>query len=506
MPPAESENASSPLGQTATAAPATATEAPALPHDGPSRRARDLKGRDLTQGSIPRNLWWLAWPQVVEGVFNVTDQLLDIFWAGLIGTSTIAGVGTAQTFKQLVMSGRMGLDTAMRAQVARAIGAKNFRLANHLALQGFTLSASFSLALAIVGVLLTVPLLRMLGLGQDVIDAGANYLRLQFVAAAAFSFRQMGGAALQAAGNAIIPLKATTLTRATHILLSPFLIFGWLGLPEMGIPGAALADVLAQVLGAVWNFRALFTGQSHLHLSVREYRLDPPVLLRTTKIGLPASVTGMERSIAQLVVLGIVATFGTLAVAAFSLTRRAENLAHLGAQGMGGATGVLVGQNLGAGSPDRARKTVYWAVGYVSMLAAITAALMFVFANPLMRVFTRNPDLVPLAASWLRILVISYLFLGLGQVFMQSFNTAGDTLAPMLITLMCIWGVQQPLAMMLSGESFHLGAFGLSVVVPIVAHLGQFGIAWAMSMSGLVRIALYVPYFFWGPWMKKRVI
>ncbi|MBI4201565.1 MAG: MATE family efflux transporter [Chloroflexi bacterium] len=467
---------------------------------------RRLRGRDLTTGSIPRNLWWLAWPQVVEGVLNVLDQLLDIFWAGIIGTSTIAGVGTAQTYKQLVMSGRMGFDTAMRAQVSRAIGAKNPALANHLALQGFTLSAGFSIAVAVAGVLLTIPLLRMLGLGQDVIDAGANYLRLQFVAAAAFAFRQMGGAALQASGNAIIPLRATTLTRVTHIVLSPFLIFGWLGLPAMGIPGAGLADVLAQLLGAAWNFRALFTGQSQLHLSMRGYRLDPPVLWRTTKLGLPASVTGMERSIAQLVVVGIVATFGTLAVAAFSLTRRAENLAHLGAQGMGGATGVLVGQNLGAGKPDRAVKTVYWAVGYVSALALLTAVLMFVFAAPLMKVFTRNADLVPLATDWLRILVVSYLFLGVGQVFAQSFNTAGDTFAPMLITLLAIWGVQQPLALLLSGQSLHLGLFGLSLTMPSIGHLGQFGIAWAISIAGFVRVAVYIPYFLWGPWMKKRVI
>ncbi|MBI4310138.1 MAG: MATE family efflux transporter [Chloroflexi bacterium] len=464
------------------------------------------RGRDLTQGSIPKNLWWLAWPQVVEGVLNVVDQLVDIIWAGLISISAIAGVGIAQTYRQLVMTGRMGLDTAMSAQVSRAIGAKNDALANHLALQGFTLSAAFSTVVGLTGAILTVPLMRLLGLGDDIIDTASFYLRIQFLGVIALAFRQMSGAALQAAGNAVIPLKATTLTRLTHIALSPFLIFGWLGMPELGIAGAALADVLAQFLGAAWNFWALFTGQSRLHLNLRSYRLDPLVLWRTAKLGGPASVTGMERSIAQLVVVGIVAGFGTVGIAAFSLTRRAENLAHLGAGGLARASGVLVGQNLGAGSPDRAKKTVVWALGYVATMAFITAGLMYVFAVPILKIFTRDPALVPVATDWLRILVISYLFLGTGQVFAQSFNTAGDTIAPMLVTLFSIWGVQQSLALMLTGESHTVAILGIVFTLPVLAHMGQLGVAWAISIAMAVRTALYVPYFLWGPWLKKRVI
>ena len=111
-------------------------------------------GRDLTQGSIPRNLWWLAWPQVVESVLNVVDQMADLVWAGIISASAIAGVGIAQSYKQLVMTGRMGLDTAMRAMISRAVGAGDMRMANHAALQGFTVSVGFSLLMVITGVLI----------------------------------------------------------------------------------------------------------------------------------------------------------------------------------------------------------------------------------------------------------------------------------------------------------------------------------------------------------------
>ena len=166
---------------------------------------------------------------MVENVLNVVDQLADLVWAGFISVSTIAGVGIGQSYKQLVMTGRLGLDTALRATVSRAIGAGNPALANHFALQGFTLSAGYSLIMVLIGVFLTVPLMRVLGLSEDIIDSGSLYLRIQFIGTGAMAFRQTSGSALVASGDAITPMKATMLTRVTHIALTPFLIFGVAG-------------------------------------------------------------------------------------------------------------------------------------------------------------------------------------------------------------------------------------------------------------------------------------
>lgn len=495
------------LPQRATPAQAAPPLTPTGEGDGrTSPGASHVKGRDLTTGSIPKNLWWLAWPQMVESVLNVVDQIIDLVWAGLISVGAIAGVGIAQTYRQLVMTGRMGLDTAMRAQVARAIGAGDTRLANHIALQGFTLSGGFSLVVGLSGALFTVPLMEVLGLGQDIIDSASFYLRIQFLSVIGVAFRQMGGAALQAAGDAITPMKATTLTRAVHIFLSPFLIFGWLFFPEMGIAGAALADVIAQFTGSTWNFAVLFRGNARLHLTLKGYRPDPPILLRTIKVGLPASVTGMERSTAQLVLVALVANFGTLALAAFSLTRRVENLAQLGGGGLGQASGVLVGQNLGAGRPDRARKTVVWALGYAAALAGTLTLLLIIFAPFVVRGFTRDVELAPLGVDWLRILALSVFCLGAGQVFAQSFNTAGATVIPMMVSLVSFWFIEVPLAIMLAGTAIPIGLFGMTVTLPTLAHWGQFGIAWAITIAMLIRLLAFVPFFLGDAWLRKRVI
>jgi Na+-driven multidrug efflux pump len=208
----------------------------------------------LTTGSIAKNLWFLAWPQVVEGVLNVVDQMADLFWAGRgFGSRAIAGIGVAQTYTGMAMTGRMGIDTAMRAMVSRAVGAGDVALANHVALQAFTLSGAFSLLMVLVGVFLTEPLLRLLGVSDAVVAQGAMYMRVQFIGQGTTAFRMMAGAALQASGDTLTPMKATAVTRVAHIGLAPLLAFGWLFFPNLGLTGLALANVLAQFLGVLMN-------------------------------------------------------------------------------------------------------------------------------------------------------------------------------------------------------------------------------------------------------------
>jgi putative MATE family efflux protein len=452
------------------------------------RRRSEFVDRNLTEGSIPKNLAHLAWPQVVESVLNVADQLADLVWAGRLGTESVAGLGVAQTYVQVARTGRQGLDTAMRAMVSRAIGAGDVDRANHVTLQAFTLSGGFSVLMALVGVFLTVPLLQLMGIPQGVIDAGADYMRVNFIGTGAVALRMMSGAALQASGDTLTPMKATMVSRILHVALSPAFVFGWVFFPEWGLVGTAVANTLAQGVGVAMNFSALFRGTSRLHLTLTGYKPDFDVLWRLTKMGLPASVTAAERAFAQLILVGLVAPYGATTLAAFSLTRRIEMLSHVGAGGIGQSTGVMVGQNLGAGNPDRARKSVLWGLVYVNVSTFIACALMFAFPREFLSFFNDDPALLDIAVTWLKIQVVGYLVMGMGMVFMQSYNTAGDTFVPMIVTLVSIWGVQQPLAVFLP----DLG-------------LGQYGIAWAVVAAMAMRLLIYVPYFFSDRWERVRL-
>ena len=428
---------------------------------------------------------------MVEGVFNALDQMADLFWAArVLGFRAIGGIGVAQAYAHLITMARTGLDVAMQAMVSRAVGADRMDLANHIALQAFTLTALVAVVMAGLGVVLTQSLLSILAISDEVILTSVLYLQFQFVGSAVQGFRMSTGAALQASGDALTPMKATLLARVTHLVLSPFLIFGWLGMPDMGIAGAAVANIAAQSLGVGWNVHALFAGTSRLHLTLRGYQLDLPLIWRLVKIGAPASGTQLERALSELVLVRMVTPFGDVALAAYSLTRRLERFTHFGSMGLGRASGILVGQSLGAGQPDRARSTVRWAVGYVLAIRGVAGVTLFLFPAFFISIFSQDASFLEVAIVWIQIQALAGILLGGGQVLQQSFNVAGDTLAPLLVTFISMWVLEIP------------GAFVLSRFTP----LEQYGIPVAIAVSMLARVLLYASYYPTGRWMRIKVI
>jgi putative MATE family efflux protein len=458
---------------------------------GPGRpnNRQSWQDRDLTSGSIPKNLWGMAWPQSVEGVLRVVDQMLDLVWAGFLGTPHIAGIGVAQQYTQMAWTARMGVDTAQRAMVSRAIGMGNVALAQLAVFQAATVTAGFWVIIASIGIFFTEPMLQLLGVSDSVIDKAVPYMRVQFAGQGFMGFQQLFAHALMASGDPITPMKAHIVSRVTHGILSPLLVFGLWVFPELGITGAAVAAATGNAAALGICTFVLFTGRSRLHLKWSEYRIDARLIAQILRLGGPAVINGVERSLSQLILVRFVTPFGDNALAAFTLSRRVEMFANLGSQGFGQASGIIVGQNLGAGNPTRAKQTIYWALGYVLTIKTLLTVLLFVFPELFLSLFTRDEELLGIAATWVRIQCIGHLFMGSGNVFMQSFQTAGATVYPMIVTLIALWVVELPLAYLLSDP---LG-------------MGQYGIAWAVTIAMLVRPFFHVPYFLSGRWMKAKV-
>ena len=274
--------------------------------------------------------------------------------------------------------------------------------------------------------------------------------------------------------------------------VSPFLIFGW-GVPAMGIAGSAAGFAIAQVVGVGMTMYALIGPHSRFKLKLRNPKPDWPMLWRMVRLGAPASVTSGERSLAQLLLIGIVAPFGDFPIAAYAVIQRLQSFVNLAQDGVAQAAGVLANQNIGAGRVDRARTTVHWAIGYTAMMTTILGVTLFFFPEPVLRIFTRDEGLVAAAVPWVRIMTMGFLFMGIGDVLMYVMNTSGDTLVPMAISLSTVWLVQQPLALVLSGRTASWAPFGLDL--PTVEGLADLGVAWAMVLALVVRLCLYLPYF-----------
>jgi len=445
--------------------------------------------RDWTKGSIMRNLLLLSWPIIVGNSLNILGPVIDMVWVGKLGAASIAGVGIASIAVMLVTSARMGLTTGTRAIIARFIGAGDAKGSNHIAQQAFVISGSYVVVMASIGIFLAEPILNIFGLEADVVAEGTAYMRIMFIGSIAMSFRMMAEGIMQASGDTVTPMRIIVFFRLFHAFLCPFLVFGWWIFPRLGVSGAALTNVISQSLGTAIGLWILFSGRTRLRLTMRNFRLDPGVIWRIVKIGIPAAIMTMERTFGDLVLVWFMAPFGTLAVAGHALIQRIQAVLRMPCMGFGAGAGVLAGQNLGAGQPERAEKGGWLAAGIAEVFTFIASIVILVWAESIISIFNSEPDMVKLASVFLRIHAAGYIVMGLSFVLQHCISGAGDTLPPMLITLLNFWLVQIPLVFFL----------------PQFTNLGVYGVRWAMVAGMLVGAVAYITYFRLGRWKRKKV-
>ena len=204
---------------------------------------------------------------------------------------------------------------------------------------------------------------------------------------------------------------------------------------------------------------------------------------------MPASITGIERNFGQLAITWFVVPFGTAAVAAHSVIQRVEQFVQMPGQGFGQASGIMAAQNLGAQQPERAEKTGWLGATLYSGIMVIVGTMLFFWAEEVIRIFNSEPELVRIAAAFIRIQIIAYLFNGFAVVLQQCLTTTGDTVVPAMVVLFSIFAVQIPLAYFMTR---HTG-------------LGVNGTRWAIVISTAATAAAYLTYFKLGKWKHKKL-
>lgn len=426
---------------------------------------------------------------LVSSTINTMGPTVDMIWVGTLGSSSIAGVGVSGLAVQVVNSLIQGLFTGTIAMVARFIGAKDEYNANRVAQQAFIIGGCFSLLTAVIGIFMAETILTWLGVAPSVVVEGAAYLRILFVGMVTMSALQVAQSIMQASGDTMTPMKIGISYRLFQIALCPALVFGLGFIPAMGVKGAALSNVIAQGLGGVAALWVLFTGRTRLKVTMRNFYLDRNLIWRTVKIGIPASITSVERNFAALVLVILITPFGTIAVAAHTLAQRIDQFVQMFSMALGTPAGVLAGQNLGAGRPERASKTGWQAVGISTGVAIIMSVVIWFWVESIIRIFSREPDLVYTTAVFLRIEIVAYIVWGAVITLTQVLNAVGDTLVTMLTNMITIWMVQMPLAYFL----------------PRITGLGVYGIRWGMVCGIVGRSIIYPVYFKLGRWKHRNI-
>jgi Na+-driven multidrug efflux pump len=257
----------------------------------------------------------------------------------------------------------------------------------------------------------------------------------------------------------------------------------------MGVVGAALTNLITQGMGLVIGFWILFSGRSRLHLTLKDLAIDLSMVWRIVRIGIPVVITGMQRSLGDIVIMWLISPFGTVAVAAHTISMRVMMFAMMPAMGFGTGAGVLAGQNLGAGQSDRAEKSAWMAAGVVQGWLLCSCVVILLWAEGLIGIFGPEESVVKMGADFLRIATAGFLLFGLEPVLFSVLSTIGDTIPPMLVTVMNFWVLQVPLA------------YCLSKFTPY----GIYGVRWGM-VAGMLGAAIALAiYFRTGRWKRKQV-
>jgi|ERR1044071_4350726 putative MATE family efflux protein len=450
-----------------------------------------LKGarQDFTEVPIRRAILLLAVPMILEMSMESLFVVVDIFWVSRLGAEAVATVGLTEAMLTLIYTVAMGLGIGATATVARRIGEKEPERAARSAVQVILIGVSLAIPIGIAGALLAPKLLGLMGASDQLIERGKGYTSVMLGGNATILLLFLGNAIFRGAGDAAIAMRVLWLANGLNILLGPCFIFGLGPFPQLGVKGAAIATNLGRGTGVVYLLYRLWRGGAHIRVERRHVGIDLSTMAGVFRI----SATGMFQMLvgmtSWLALVRILSSFGSAALAGYTIAIRIVIFALLPSWGLSNAAATLVGQNLGAGKPGRAEQAVWLAGFYNMMFLGVIGAGFVLFASPLIGAFTKEIEVVPIGVSCLRTVSLGFLFYAYGMVMGQAFNGAGAVWTPTLINLFCFWLWQLPLAYVLA-HVFSRGPGGLFAAITI---------AW--STYAVVSAVIFRR----GGWKRKKV-
>ena len=456
---------------------------------GAIREAIRGSDRDFTEGDLRRAIFLLAIPMVLEMAMESLFAVVDVFWVAHLGANAMATVGLTESVLTLVYCGAMGLSMAATAMVARRIGEKDAEGAAVAAVQGLLVGIVASVIVAIAGAAFAPRLLGFMGASSDLIAGGGQFASIMLASSVSIVLLFLTNGVFRGAGDAAIAMRVLWLSNFINLALDPCLIFGLGPFPELGLAGAAVSTTIGRSVGVVFQLWILFSGRSRVKILARQLRVNRNVMKRLVRVALNGMFQYGVGQISWLVLVRLVSTFGSTAVAGYTVSIRIILFVILPSWGLSGAAATLVGQNLGAQKPERAERSV-WMTGFYNMLFLGAVAVVFVvFPEPIIRIFTDDPAVVPVGVDCLRILSYGNLAYAYGMVMVQSFNGAGDTFTPTMVNIFGYWLFQIPVAYVLASRT-SLGPAGVFASIPL-----------AETAIAIVGVLLFRQ----GRWKQKRI-
>ena len=444
---------------------------------------------DYTTAPVGRAVILLAVPMVVEMAMESIFAVADVFWVAHLGADAVATVGLTESMLTIIYTAAMGLSIGATALVARRTGEQDPEGASLAAGQSILLGVFVAAAIALAAGPNAGALLRLMGASPELIAHNSGFTTIMLSGNATVLLLFLLNAVFRGAGDAAIAMRVLVLGNLLNIALGPCFIFGLGPFPEMGVAGAAVATNIGRGTAVLYQIVTIASGRGRVHVGWRHLRLDFRTMASVLRLSGLGTVQILIGTASYVGLVRILSVFGSNALAGYTIGMRVILFALLPAFGVSNAAATMVGQNLGAGRPDRAEQAVWTATRYnMNFLGGV--GVIFLLAAPLITgLFTGDPLVQPYAIACLRIVSLGFVFYAAGMVLTQSFNGAGDTWTPTYINLFVFWLWEIPLAWFLSTQA-GLGARGVFIALTV-----------AYSTLAVVSAILFRR----GAWKTRRV-
>ncbi len=444
---------------------------------------------NITEGSISRQIFRLAWPAVGAMFLRTANSIADAVWVGRLGASEMASVISSMFVIWIMFSVFEIVWTGAVAVLSRFYGARLIDKVSHASRQAILLAVIGSIVVGIVGYLSAGTMFDIMETAADVKAYGTVYLQIAFMSTLFIVLDELFSAIFRATGDTKTPLIISSIGIILNICLDPVLIFGWGPFPKMGVAGAAIATVTAYIVGFALYLLAIKRGKLTFDFNfTRKLRPDFRMFVQMLRIGLPPATAGVTFSVVYLFMNRITTSFGTNAVAALGIGNRLESISFLICFGFSMAVSTLVGQNLGARQPDRAARSTWYTLGYAGIFTAIISVLFATIPRLISRAFIDDPAVADIAVDYLMILAISQTFMAAEIVLEGAFAGAGDTLPAMIVSI---------------GGS--IARYPLAYYIAITLGVGVNGVWWAITSTTVVKGMILMYWFSRGKWKTKEV-
>jgi len=445
--------------------------------------------QDFTKGSISRAILLLAVPMVLEMLMESLFAIVDVFWVTRLGANSVATVGLTESVLTLVFSVAIGVSISTTAMVARRTGEKDMHGAATAAVQAMVLGIGLAVLMGLPGFWLAPRLLAWMGAPAELIAIGHRYTSIVLGGSVSVMLLFLNNAIFRGAGDASVAMRVLWFSNLINLALDPCLIFGLGPFSAMGVTGAAISTLTGRTCGVLYQLWILFRGRSRISLSRSDLRIVPRVIARLARV----SATGvMQFAIAHtswIALVRIISTFGSGAVAGYTVAIRIFIFVILPSWGLSGAAATMVGQNLGAQQPERAERAVYLTALYNAVFLGLVGVVFIAFPQALIALFTTDPGVAPFGVLLLRIVAYGNIVYALGMVLVQAFNGAGDTVTPTVINVFGFWLCQIPLAWALAYRA-RMGVSGVFASIPI-----------SEAFIALMGLAMFVR----GSWKQRKI-